>query len=427
MSRRESLATSRGPVRATVTVPGSKSVANRALVCASLAGGSSRLTNLPPGDDTKAMIDGLRTLGVGLDGSPPTVDVRGGALRGGSTLDAELAGTTSRFLIALAALLVEPSVVTGGEALRRRPMGDLVDALRDLGATVDELGSSGCLPVRVGRGSLRGGAVRIAGDTSSQFVSALMMIGPRLDGGLSIELTSRLVSRPYVEMTSSVMAAFGVGNVAISDSRIVVPETDYRPAVFEVEPDASSASYPLATAAITGGSVTVDGLARSSSQGDSRIVEILADMGCTVSFDAAGVTVSGAGSLRGIDVDMADVSDLVPTVACAAAFAATPTRVRGVGFIRHKESDRLAALVDGLGRIGCAARETADGLVVEPSDATAYHGAELPTHHDHRLAMAWSLLALRVPGIELDDASVVAKSWPDWWSVRSSMLAGGGR
>lgn len=413
---------SSGPIRATVPVPGSKSVANRALVCAALATGESRLRELPAGDDTEAMIDGLRRLGVAVDGDGHDRRIRPAIIRGGAEVDAHLAGTTSRFLTAVAALGEEPTVVTGGPALLQRPMADLHSALRSLGAVVESIDRDGHLPVRVRRGDFVGGTVAMAGDVSSQFVTALMLVAPLLPRGLRIDLTSPLVSRPYVAMTASVMSTFGAEGIVVADSAISVESSGYRGTDTIVEPDASSASYPLAAAAITGGRVRVPGLRRDSWQGDVAIVDILGSMGCRTAFDDAGAEVEG-GRLRGIEIDMADVSDLVPTVAAVAAFADSPTTITGVGFIRRKESDRIGDLVDGLTAVGCRARVLDDGLRIDPTDHAGHHGARLRTHHDHRLAMAWSLLALRIPGVSVDDPTVVTKSWPSWWDVRSSLLA----
>lgn len=421
------LESSAGPIRATVPVPGSKSVANRALVCAALAAGTSRLDGLPSGDDTEAMIDGLRRFGVRIESvENDGVIVRGSSIEGGVDVDARLAGTTSRFLTAVAALGERPTTVTGGDALRRRPMADLHDALRALGAGVEALEGAGCLPVRVHRGVLRGGVVEMAGDVSSQFVSAVMLIAPRLPGGLEIRLTSPLVSRPYVAMTAAVMSSFGAEGIVVSDSIVSVESSGYRGTDSTIEPDASSASYPLAAAAITGGRVRVPGLDRRSWQGDVAIVDILESMGCRTVFDDAGAEVTG-GVLHGVDLDMADMSDLVPTVAAVAAFANSPTTISGIGFIRRKESDRIGDLVEGMNALGCRAVALDDGLRIEPVSSTDLHGAKLRTHHDHRLAMAWSLLALRVSNVSIDDPSVVAKSWPSWWEVRSSLLASASR
>ena len=416
------LALAAGPIRATVPVPGSKSVANRALVCAALAHGESRLSGLPSGDDTEAMIDGLRRLGVPVARNDmESVVVDGVPIVGGADVDARLAGTTSRFLTAVAALGERFTTVTGGAALRRRPMGELHDALRALGADVESLDEVDRLPVRVRRGGLHGGVVEMAGDVSSQFVSALMLIAPCLPRGLEIRLSSPLVSRPYVAMTAAVMSNFGADGIGVSDSVIYVESSGYRGVDSMIEPDASSASYPLAAAAITGGRVRVPGLTRDSWQGDVAIVDVLGSMGCRTRFDDDGAEVEG-GPLRGIDIDMADVSDLVPTVAAVACFADSPTTITGVGFIRRKESDRIGDLVAGLVAVGCRAVALDDGLRIEPTSPTDRHGALLRTHHDHRLAMAWSLLALRVPDVSIDDPSVVAKSWPTWWDVRSALL-----
>lgn len=421
------LAVARGPVRSTVGVPGSKSIANRALVCAALADGVSEISGCPDGDDTRAMIEGLTNLGSTVVGSGEgrfTVSGHGGHVRGGRDVDANLAGTTSRFLTAVAALGAESTLVTGAARLRARPMAALHDALRSLGARVESLEAADHLPVRVARGDLRGGRVELRGDVSSQFVTALMLIGPVLDDGLSIRLTSPLVSRPYVAMTAAVMASFGARGIAISDNSIEVAASGYEATRFAVEPDASSASYPLAAAAITAGDVVVPGLVDGSLQGDAHFAMVLESMGCEVSVGDHGTRVIGVERLRGVDIDMADVSDLVPTLAAVAAFAESPTHIRGVGFIRNKESDRLGDLAAGLNAIGCRSEVTNDGIVISPSVPEAYHGASLSTHHDHRLAMAWSLLALRVPDIVLDDDTVVSKSWPEWWRVRESLVGG---
>ncbi|MEY3035028.1 MAG: 3-phosphoshikimate 1-carboxyvinyltransferase [Actinomycetota bacterium] len=418
-----------GPIRATVVVPGSKSVANRVLVCAALADGTSRLSNLPDGDDTEAMLAGLERLGARIErlGGTDVAVTGSGTVTGGSEVDARLAGTTSRFLTAVAALGEFDTTITGEPALRARPMKELHDALRSLGAEVAPLAESGRLPVRVRRGSLVGGRVEMAGDVSSQFVTALMLVAPYFPEGLSIRLTTPLVSRPYVAMTANVMSQFGVEGIGVSDSLVNVEPGRYRPVDTTIEPDASSASYPLALAAICGGEVTVPHLTRDSSQGDVAIVDILGRMGCDVRFDGSGAVVVGGGVLRGIDIDMADVSDLVPTVAAVAAFAESPTTITGVGFIRGKESDRIGDLVEGLRSLGIAADALDDGLRVSPTTMSALHGAALSTHHDHRLAMAWSLVAARVDGITLDRPEVVSKSWPKWWDVRSTLLATSGR
>ncbi|HEX4981887.1 MAG TPA: 3-phosphoshikimate 1-carboxyvinyltransferase, partial [Ilumatobacteraceae bacterium] len=408
------------PVDASVDVPGSKSIANRALVCAALADGESVIDGVPTGDDTAALVECLGVLGVAvsIEVGRAIVDGHGGTLLPGpAMLPARLAGTTSRFVTALAALGRGPYVVDGDEPLRARPMGPLHDALVELGAAVRPLESPGRLPVEIA-GPAAGGRVAVSGDVSSQFVTALMLIGPYLRGGLRIDLTSPLVSRPYVAMTAAVMGEFGVGDVRVGEDSIEIEPGRYSPTTYHVEPDATSAGYPLAVAAVAGGTVVVDGLQRASLQGDSRFADVLESMGCRVEWRADGVAVTRdlARSLVGVDIDMADMSDLVPTMAVVAATASTRTRIRGVGFIRGKESDRLGDLAAELAKTAADVTVEADGLLIDPAPG-ALHGARLGTHHDHRLAMAFGVLGTVVGGVEIEDPSVVTKSWPDYWEM----------
>ena len=422
----------RGPLDAVVEVPGSKSIANRALVCAALADGTTTLTRVPAGDDTEAMLACLGSLGLAVSRSGTTVAIHGGRAGfrpGPITLHARLAGTTSRFVTALAALGPGPYTIDGEPPLRRRPMAPLHDALIALGVRVtpgdvtlaEGTGNAhGHLPVSV-QGPLDPTAheVSLPGDISSQYLTALMLIGPYLAHGLRVQLTTPLVSRPYVQMTAAVMVAFGVDGVHVGDTVIEVPAGEYRATSYDIEPDASSASYPLAAAAICGGTVRVPGLTAQSLQGDAAFCRVLAQMGCTVEQDAHGTTVTREGAaLRGVDIDMVDMSDLVPTLAAVGAFASSPVVIRGVGFIRAKESDRLSDLCAELRRAGVEAVDNADGLVVRPSTP---HAARVGTHHDHRLAMAFALVGLGLPvaadAIEVEDPGVVSKSWPEFWTM----------
>jgi 3-phosphoshikimate 1-carboxyvinyltransferase len=406
------------PIDAVVAVPGSKSIANRALICASLAEGASTFTNLPDGDDTDAMLVCLGVLGVDVTADTPggttTVMGTGGVLRPGPLdLPTRLAGTTSRFITALAALGAGPYVIDGFAPLRARPMAPLHEALESLGATVRST-TPGHLPVTV-TGPLRGAdRVEVRGDISSQFLTALMLIGPYVPGGVRIAITTPLVSRPYLTITQSVMAEFGHDDVSIGDDAIEVGPGRYTAREYAVEPDASSASYPLTAAAICGGRVEIPGLAQDALQGDARFCDVLAMMGCSASRGARSTIVEGGDRLGGVDIDMVEMSDLVPTLAAAAVFASSPTRIRGVGFIRAKESDRLGDLCAELRKLGANASETDDGLSVEPSPL---RGAMLQTHHDHRLAMAFGLVGLRVADVEIDDPDVVSKSWPGYWGM----------
>jgi 3-phosphoshikimate 1-carboxyvinyltransferase len=391
-------------------------------VCAALAEGTSRLDNLPDGDDTVAMVEAVRALGCSVDvdeSGRATVCGRPGAIATApASVHAGLAGTTSRFATALAATGTAAVLIDGYPALRTRPMGALHDALHQLGASIVPAEQVGCLPVTV-RGPLTGQTVMMPGDVSSQFITALMLVAPTLPSGLVVQLTTPLVSQPYLGITAAVMAAFGVPAVTLDPDRVTVGAGGYVAAELVIEPDASTASYPLAAAAICGGRVHVPMLGSTSIQGDARFVDVLAAMGCDVERTETSTTVSRSGGLRGIDIDMVDMSDLVPTLAVVAAHADTPTRITGVGFIRNKESDRIADLCHELCRAGVDATAHTDGLTVQPSPRR--RGAELHTHHDHRLAMSFALLGLSTEGIRIADPGVVSKSWPGFWDALEQM------
>ena len=410
------------PIDAVVEVPGSKSIANRALVCAALAEGESVLRGVPDGDDTEAMLDCLRLLGPEAERVGEDVRIAGGQRsfrRGPITLPARLAGTTSRFVTALAALGPGPYTIDGHGPLRSRPMAPLHDALLAMGVQVQPLEAWGHLPVTVhGPVDITLDEVSLRGDVSSQYLTALMLIAPYFPNGLRFMLTTALVSRPYVRITASVMAAFGVEGVELGDRIITVPPGRYQPREFTIEPDASSASYPLAAAAICSGRVRVPGLTSSSVQGDAAFCRVLGHMGCDVVQDEWGTTVSRSGPLHGISINMVDLSDLVPTLAVVGAFAEGPVDIHGVSFIRNKESDRLTDLCFELRKAGIDAVDNPDGLIVQPSSP---HTATLGTHHDHRLAMAFALVGLGASGIIIEDPDVVSKSWPDFWTMIESL------
>jgi 3-phosphoshikimate 1-carboxyvinyltransferase len=417
------------PVSATVRLPGSKSLTNRALVSAALARGTSTLTGALHADDTEAMAGCLASLGVsvrpeweadrivvdGCRGVPPATE---------AALDARYSGTTSRFVLPVAALGAGRYRLDGSAQLRGRPLGPALTALRRLGVTAEDLGAPGHLPVLVRDGPMTGGAVELPGDTSSQFLSGLLLAGAAARDGLVVRVTTELVSRPYVDMTVAVMRAFG-GSVEQPDpSTWLVAPTGYDAAQYAVEPDASAASYFFAAAAICGGSVTVEGLGTGSLQGDLRFVDVLEQMGARVTRSAERTTVSGTGSLDGVEVDMADFSDTVPTLAVVAVFAATPTRIRGVGFIRHKESDRIGDVVTELRRCGIEATEEPDGFVVRPATPGP---ATIQTYDDHRMAMSFALLGLRAEGISIADPGCVAKTFPGFWEALDGLRSGSDR
>lgn len=404
-----------------VLVPGSKSIANRALVCAALAKSESVISNCAPGDDTEAMITALRILGVGVDRDGDNVRVGGNLdLENISEVqvDAKLAGTTSRFLTALCSLRAGSTIIDGQEPLRRRPMNDLHSALRSLGANIAPIGADGCLPVRVSRADVWQAKVAVRASMSSQFTSALMMIAPCLPSGLEIVLDDEVVSRGYIEMTVGVMRAFGA-RTDFSGNQIWVSPGEYRGSSFDVEPDASAASYPLGAAAISGGLVTIKNLSRNSLQGDVEFIDLLARMGCQVAETADGLQIrrDRADRLLGISVDMSQISDCVPTLAVVAMFADSPTVISGVGFIRSKESDRIGDLIGELRKLGANIVETSDGMVIKPATLSA---ASLETHDDHRLAMAFALIQREVRGVEVQNPDVVTKSWPNFFEVLST-------
>ncbi|GIM75155.1 3-phosphoshikimate 1-carboxyvinyltransferase [Winogradskya consettensis] len=400
------------PLDATVRPPGSKSITNRALICAALAPGTSTLTGALFADDTQAMMGAVTALGARIDQDPDnrTLTVAGidpSTATTAGLIDARQSGTTSRFILPAAALLNTRTVVDGTPQLRARPFGPILDALREVGAQVEELGEPGYLPAAV-RGPLHGGKVEVSGHISSQFLSGLLMAAPLMRDGLSVSLTSPLVSVPYVEMTRAVMIAFGA---QVTD--LDVTAGAYTPTAYAIEPDASAASYFLGAAAVAGGRVTVSGLGTNSLQGDVAFADVLAQMGATVTRTPNSMTVTSSGRLHGVDVDMADISDTAQTLAAVAVYADSPTRVRGIGFIRGKETNRVAAVVTELRRAGIDATEDEDGFTIIPG---LPRPTRFATYEDHRMAMSLSLLGLRSPGIEIEDPTCVAKTYPNYFT-----------
>ena len=411
-----------GPIDAVVSVPGSKSITNRALLCAALATGTSRLEGVLFADDTEAMLGCIVSLGasVEIDRERITVSVRGTGGRiidTGMPLDVRQSGTTARFVAASLLLAPEGRVLDAGAQMRERPMGPTFQALRALGATVDDGARPGHLPARIsGAGQDSRPTVVLPGDISSQFISGLLLTAPCLEHGLRIELSTEVVSAPYLAMTIDVMRSFGA-EVSDEGGVFLVEPGGYSASDYRIEPDASAASYFFAAAAICGGRVRIDGLGTESIQGDVGFVHVLADMGAVVELDEDSITVEG-GSLRGVDVDLSAISDTAQTLAAVAAFADGVTRVRGIGFIRAKETDRIAAVVTELRRCGVGAEETGDGFEIlpRPVQPTVVH-----TYDDHRMAMSFSLIGLRSAGISISDPGCVSKTFPDYFSVLETL------
>jgi len=402
-----------GPVHGSIRPPGSKSLTNRALITSALAEGTSYLTGVLDSEDTRVMVDSLNRLGIPVrhDAIGCTMEVAGCAGRP-TPQDAELwlenSGTSIRFLSALCALGTGRSRLDGNRRMRQRPIADLLDALRPLGAdAVCEL-DTGCPPVVINGVGLHGGRTEVAGNVSSQFLSALLMASPCASGPVDLDVKGELVSQPYVDMTLGVMAQFGVTVGCPRPGMFRIPPQKYRAANYSIEPDASAASYFFALAAITGGEVTVEGLSTYALQGDVGFVDVLQQMGCHVNYGPDTIVVRG-GMLRGVDVDMNAISDTAQSLAVVALFAEGPTRIRNVGHMRHKETDRVSALVTEIRRMGGTADEHDDGLTIHPGPLNA---ATIETYNDHRMAMSFALAGLRIDGLEISNPACTGKTYP---------------
>lgn len=437
----------REPLDAVVVLPGSKSITNRALVCAALADGVSLLNHALIAEDTRLMIDALRALGVAV-----TVDERaaqieitgcGGHLpQGEARLFCGNSGTTLRFCTALVALGQGRFELDGTPRMRQRPIGGLVELLRAQGTGVEYLNEEGFPPLVVHAAGLDGGRIGLQAPASSQWISALLLAAPYARRDLMLEVTGQIVSRPYLTLTTAMMDCFGAGVIeqyagatpdraARSSDRImaqfIVPAPQrYQATTLTIEPDATHAGYFLAAAAIAGGRVAIDGLGTESRQGDVAFVDVLERMGCRVERAAECLTVigPGVGALRGIDVDLSDMPDVVPTLAVTALFAAGPTVIRNVAHLRIKESDRLSALACELRKLGAEVDESLDGLTIRPPDDVA--PATIDTYDDHRMAMSFALVGLRVAGVAINHPECCAKTFPDYFECLERMAGGRG-
>ena len=439
----------------TARVPGSKSITNRAVLCAALASGRSTLNGVLFADDTEAMIDAVSALGatvqadraerrlvidgIGAHAGPEPVarqnpihgaDRPSGDRRRSMAADTPVAvharssGTTARFVLPVLAALGGRWVLDGDPQLRRRPLDELIASLREMGAQVRELGEPGCLPIEVSSTPApAAGAVsqhlRIKADVSSQFASGLLLAAP-LRGGIHVEIDTDAVavSRPYIDMTVAVMEAFGACVDTERDGHFVVAGEGYGAADYRIEPDASAATYFWAAAALCGGSVQVEGLGSRSIQGDVRFAEMLGEMGAevTVGDDAVVVGAPPSGRLHGGSFDLRDCSDVTQTLAAVAAFADGATHLHGIGFIRRKETDRIANTVAELAKRGVDAVAEPDGITIRANPFGLRSGL-VDCHGDHRMAMSMSLIGSRVAGVELHDPDCVAKTFPEFFEA----------
>ncbi len=403
------------PVDRVWQIPGSKSITNRALVLAALAAGTTRLEGVLESDDTRHMQQALAELGIVVRKlSPTTLEIEGGRERlcaPNKPLFVGNSGTTVRFLTGLACLVDGPVTLEGDEAMASRPIQDLVDGLRQLGVRVDC--ATGCPPLTVYGGKLPGGRLSMRGDRSSQYFSALLLVGALSEGDTELEIEGELVSRPYVEITRRMVAAFGGGIEVTPRGFAWRGGGRYTGQTYTIEPDASSASYAFALGAATGSRVRVPGLAPGALQGDYGFVDVLASTGAKVERDGNATLVTGTGALRGVDVDMFNISDTVMTLAALAPLADGPTTIRNVANIRIKETDRLAATVSELRRLGQEVEEGPDWLRIQPRPLTA---AVVRSYKDHRMAMSFAILGAARAGVSIEDPACVAKTYPDFWS-----------
>jgi 3-phosphoshikimate 1-carboxyvinyltransferase len=411
------------PFAAVVDLPGSKSITNRALLLAAMADGRSVIENALFSEDTAHMMDALGRLGfsVEADASAKRITVQGlgGTIpASGGELFVGGSGTAMRFLTGLLTLGRGRFRLDGNQRMRRRPIGPLLEAMRRMGASVLSERANGCPPMVVeAGGGFAGGAASIDARVSSQFVSALLMPAPLWTKGLRLTISGE-AARPFIDMTLGMMEAWGVRSSAEGDKIVIAGRQRYRARSYTVEPDASAASYFAAAAAILGSTVRIPGLLATSVQGDTRFLGLLKRMGARIEWGPDAVEVTGTGSLRGATVAMNAMPDMVATLAAIAPFASSPTRVRKVGFIRHHESDRLRAIATDLKRLGAQVTEFDDGMEIRPS---ALGPAAIETYDDHRIAMAFAVVGLKVPGVRIKNPGCVAKTFPDFFDKLAAL------
>lgn len=419
-----------GPVAGRLKVPGSKSLTNRALVIAALADGVSRLDDALIAEDSEVMIVALGELGVGVEVTADSLFVTGagGPLPARSAeLDLRLSGTSIRFLTAALAAGEGEFVLDGTQRMRERPIQDLLDALNALGADAVSLHGDGCPPVALRAKGLAGGGAQVAGDKSSQFLSALLMAAPYARSAVGLEVVGELLSRPFVDMTIDLMGEFGVAVERRGYERFTVAPGRYSARRLAIEGDAMAAGYFWAAAAVTGGAVRIDNLGSGTRQGDARLAAVLTAMGCSATWGDGWCELSGppVGELSGGVFDLNDMPDQAQTLAVVGLFASEPVRIDDVANMRIKETDRLAAMATELRRLGAHVEERRDGLTVHPLTAPPASAVALETYGDHRMAMALAVAGARLPGLRVLDPGCVAKTYPAFFEDFLALLAGG--
>lgn len=407
-----------------ISVPGSKSYTHRTFIAAALSDGTCVVHNPLRSQDTLLTLSALEKMGAVVDDREHGIDIQG--LNGcfkpcPEPIYLANSGTSMRLLTGVAALGQGHYRLTGTPRMYHRPIGHLLDALNHLGIDARALESNGCPPVEVVGGRAVGGDVAIDCSVSSQFLSSLLLMAPCTQAGMSISISHGLVSSPYIDMTVDILERFGVRVQRDGYIRFDIKgNQSYRAGEYTVEPDASQAGYFWGAAAITGGSVNVAGVSTDSSQGDVGLAKVLEQMGCQVASNADGITVVG-GKLRAITVDMADMPDMVPTLAVVAAFAEGTTVIENVSHLRAKESDRLASTCTELRKMGIDATAESDRLVVTGGNP---RGAEIQTYDDHRIAMSFAMAGLRIPGVRILAPHCVEKSFPTFWQVWETLYTG---
>jgi len=403
-----------------ITVPGSKSLTQRALIAAALSDGVSTLVGPLASEDTEYTSAALRAMGISVDASGRQWRIHGKGGRIATPTEPIFLGnngTATRFLTSVAALGSGNFTITGGPRMAERPIQPLMEALRGWGVEVGSINNTGCPPLAILAKGLHGGRTLLPEGKSSQYLSSLLLVAPYAKLPASLEVSGEVLSKPYVTMTMAVMEAFGVkvqANEALN--HFVIPQGVYRARTYQIEGDASSASYFWAAAAVTGGRVTVANVPEPSLQGDAVLLSMLAQMGCQVAKAEAGITVTGPSQLKAIEVDMANCPDVAPTLAVIAAFAEGATVIKNIAHLRIKECDRLHVMATELAKLGVRTRELPDTLIIEGDPRRAsHHGATIATHDDHRIAMCFAVAGLVIPGVTIDDESCVSKSFPDFW------------
>jgi 3-phosphoshikimate 1-carboxyvinyltransferase len=400
-----------------VNVPGSKSYTHRMLIAAGLSDGVCNIINWLKSEDTLLTLNALKQLGVGIDEDEAKVVVHGskGLLKPcKAPIYLANSGTSMRLLTGIVAIGDGTYTLTGTKRMFERPIQDLLDGLNQIGVEAFAVNANGCPPIKIKGGKIDGGHVDLNCSISSQYLSSLLLMAPYTDKGIEITVTRGPVSKPYIDMTVDIMTRLGVKVARNGYSSFNVPGNQiYKAGNYYVEPDCSQAGYFWAAAAITGSKIKVKGISKKSSQGDVRFADVLEEMGCKVFHENNGISVCGD-KLSAIEVDMANMPDIVPTLAVVAAFAKGRTIIKNVAHLREKESDRLGSVATELSKMGIEANTTENGLVIKGGKPV---GAEINTYNDHRIAMSFAVAGIVVPGIKIKDEKCVEKSFPEFWNV----------